>query len=164
MKKTQLIVGLVLLLVSMSFNSHAQEDKFKALFIYKFAEYIEWADGGANTTIGVVGNTAVFDELSNFAASKENINVIKISGTGDVGKCRIIFLPQNQSGQADSYASTIGDKGILLVSDKKELTGKGSDIGFYTEGGKLRFLISEKDIRRKKMTPSGKLLALGKSI
>lgn len=164
MKRNLTIASFMLLFTTISINLNAQEAKFKALFIYKFAEYVEWKDAGKTTTIGVVGESDVFNELSSFAAAKDNISVIKISGTNDATKCNIIFLPESASAKGKDFANAIGDKSILLVSDKKELTGKGSDIGFFTEGGKLRFLISEQDIRRKNMTPSGKLLALGKSI
>ena len=163
MKRKLFFLSALLVLLSSS-TALAQEAKFKALFTFKFAEYVEWSDGNSQTTIGVVGNSPVFDELSTFAAAKPNIDVIKISGAADASKCRIVFLPEGESGKASAIASSIGGQSILLVAEKKDLAGNGADIGFYTEGGKLRFVISEKDIRRKKMTPSGKLLALGKSI
>lgn len=145
-------------------DAFAQESKFKALFIYKFAEYVEWPSGERNVTVGVVGKSDVFTELSKFAASKGNIEVISISGPSDVDKCEIIFVPLSQDSEVKSYKSAIAGKSILLVSENSNFTGKGSDIGFYLESGKLRFLISEKDILAKKMTPSNKLMALGKAI
>ena len=163
MKK--LILGLVLVVATFSTNSsYAQESKFKALFIYKFAEYVEWPSGDKNVTVGVVGKSTVFKELSTFAASKGNMTVINISSPTESSKCDIVFVPKSQDGQVKSYSSSIGSKSILLVSENSALTGKGSDIGFYLESGKLRFLISEKDIRAKKMVPSTKLMALGKVI
>lgn len=165
MKQSKIIFGLVLFLALVISNqSHAQESKFKALFIYKFAEYIEWPSGKRNVTVGMAGKTGVSKELSNFAASKGNMTVLDISGPGDSGKCDIIFLPNSEGSKIADYNSAIAGKSVLVVSENSKLTGKGSDIGFYVEGGKLRFLIDEKSIRNKKMTPSSKLLALGKSI
>ena len=142
----------------------AQESKFKALFIYKFAEYIEWPGGLSKVTVGIAGTSDVFTELSNFAASKDNIEVIKISSPADAGKCQIIFLPKSESSKVGSYDQKIGGTSVLLISDDQSMAGKGADIGFYTEGGKLRFLISEGNIRDKKMIPNSKLLVLGKAI
>ncbi|SMD32363.1 protein of unknown function [Reichenbachiella faecimaris] len=165
MKHNKIVFGLALILgILSSFQSQAQESKFKALFIYKFAEYIEWPSGKKNVTVGVAGKSDVSKELSNFAASKGNMTVLDIAGPGDVNKCDIVFLPKSIDNQVSAYNSAIGGKSVLVVSENSDLTGKGSDIGFYLESGKLRFLISEKSIRDKKMIPSSKLLALGKTI
>lgn len=165
MKHIKIVFGLTLsLLVLSTVSSQAQESKFKALFIYKFAEYIEWPSGQSNVTVGIAGKSDVSKELSNFAASKGNMTVLDISGPSDVSKCDIVFLPSAEGGQISAYNSAIGGKSVLVVSENSDLTGKGSDIGFYLESGKLRFLISEKSIRDKKMIPSSKLLALGKTI
>ncbi|UXX78290.1 YfiR family protein [Reichenbachiella carrageenanivorans] len=165
MKHNKLIIGIVVALTfGLFYPSQAQESKFKALFIYKFAEYIEWPSGNKNVTVGVAGNSDVYQELSNFAATKGNMTVVNINAPADANKCNIVFLPKSQDKQISSYDSTIGGKSILVVSDNSDMVGKGSDIGFYLESGKLRFLISEKSIKNKKMIPSSKLLALGKSI
>lgn len=160
MKRSILITGALLVGLLSSLATNAQESKFKALFIYKFAEYIEWPDGSKDITIGVAGKSDVFDELSTFAASKTNVNVIKISSPSEVSKCKILFLPDSQNASASGYKAAIGSKSILVVSDEKSLVGPGSDIGFFTEGGKLRFQLSESNIKQKKMIPSSKLLAL----
>lgn len=165
MKHSKTIFGLILFFsILMTLQSHAQESKFKALFIYKFAEYIEWPSGKKDITVGIAGKSDVFKELSHFAATKGNMTVLNIAGPTEVSKCDIVFLPSTADGQITDFKSAIGSKSILVVSDNSDFTGKGSDIGFFLESGKLRFLISEKSIREKKMTPSSKLLALGKAI
>jgi hypothetical protein len=160
MKRTFLISSVLLVGLLASISSNAQESKFKALFIYKFAEYIEWPDGSKDVTIGVAGKSDVYDELATFAASKANVTVIKINSPSEVSKCKILFLPDSQNAAAGGYKSAVGSKSILIVSDEKSLVGPGSDIGFFTEGGKLRFQLSESNIKQKKMVPSSKLLAL----
>ena len=159
------VTGLLLLFsFLLSHMGQAQESKFKALFIYKFAEYIEWPTGKQNVTVGMIGKSGVSQELSNFAATKGNMTVLNISGPAEVSKCDIIFLPQSEDGQLDTYNSAINGKSILVVSENSALTGKGSDLGFFLDSGKLRFLIDEKSIRKKNLIPSSKLLALGKPI
>lgn len=165
MKQKKIVLGLILMTsMAWSIQSQAQESKFKALFIYKFAEYIEWPSGKQHITVGIAAKTDVSTELSNFAASKGNMTVLNISGPAEANKCDIVFLPKSVDREASAYSSAIGNKSILVVSENSDLTGKSSDIGFYLESGKLRFLISEKSIRDKKMIPSSKLLALGKAI
>ena len=160
MKRTILITSLLFVGLLSSISTNAQESKFKALFIYKFAEYIEWPGGSKDITIGVAGKTDVYDELSAFAASKSNITVIKIGAPAEVSKCQILFLPESQNAMAGAYKNSVGSKSILIVSDEKSLVGPGSDIGFFTEGGKLRFKLSESNIKQKSMVASSKLLAL----
>ncbi len=142
----------------------AQESKFKALFLYKFAEYIEWPAHSGKIVIGVAGQTDVLDHLSSFAASRGTIEVISLQGPADYNKCNIVYLSGSQDGQVDTYVSNIGKTSILLVAENDGLISKGADIGFFLESGKLRFVISQSSIESKSMVPSTKLLALGKTI
>ncbi|MFY0624755.1 MAG: YfiR family protein [Reichenbachiella sp.] len=154
----------ILFCLWLGYSASAQESKFKALFIYKFAEYIEWPNGSGKIVVGVVGKTDVQKQLSTFAASKENIDVISIAGANDVSKCQIIFVPSSKNKMIPEFADKIGGNSVLLVSGDSEMVHTYADIGFYLESGKLRFLISPKSIEHKKMTPSSKLLSLGKNI
>lgn len=155
---------LVMISVSSTLSVSAQESKFKALFIYKFSEYIEWSSNPSTLVVGIAGQTDVFDQLSVFAKAKDNLEVIKIQGASEASKCNIVFLPRSQDKVLANYASTIGKSSILVVSENEKLATKGADIGFFLEQGKLRFLINQQSIENKGMTPSSKLLALGKSI
>ncbi|MEM9324897.1 MAG: YfiR family protein [Bacteroidota bacterium] len=145
-------------------EAQAQESKFKALFLYKFSEYIEWPNSEQNIVVGVIGKSDVYDELVTFAASRDNLTVIKINGASELDKCNILFVPSGQERIIGEVAPAASQKSVLIVSDTDKQVGSGSDIGFYLEQNKLRFLISKGSIESKKMTPSTKLLALGKVI
>lgn len=157
---------LTLLFFTFLSSSHlkAQENKFKALFIYKFAEYVEWPNTPAKLTVGVIGNTDVFKELSNFAASKGKMDVIKINSASEASKCNMVYIPSSQDNKIGDFKTSISKKSILVVSDNSSLVTRGADIGFFVDAGKLRFKINRKNIESKSMVPSSKLLALGQSI
>lgn len=158
-------ISVVIIALLFTLNAaNAQGSKFKALFIYKFAEYIEWPSQGNEATVGVVGNSDVYEQLKTLAGQKQNLSVIQVENPSDATKCSILYLPLSQKDKTQAYSTAIGNSSVLIVSDEGELTGKGVDIGFYLEGGRLRFFISEEDIKAKKMLPSSKLLALGKAI
>ena len=161
MMKT-ILIGIILM--GHALASSAQEAKFKALFIGKFAEYISWPDGSKNVTIGVVGSTPVYDELVKYAGSKSTLNVIQLKSTGEVSKCKIVFIPETSNASIGGYKDAIGNSSILLVADEESVVGIGSDISFYLEGNKLRFVVSEANIKKKNMSADSKLLALGKTI
>ncbi|PIB34331.1 hypothetical protein BFP72_02285 [Reichenbachiella sp. 5M10] len=164
MKKSLIILGLLLSTVCFSFQSQAQESKFKALFIYKFAEYVQWPSAPSTLTVGIVGNTDVQEKLASFAASKGGMTVISIKSASDAAKCHMLYVPSSEEKNLSLYTSFIDKKSILLVSDNSSKVGRGADIGFFLEDGKLRFKIDKQNIEAKKMIPSSKLLALGESI
>ncbi len=142
----------------------AQEDKFKALFLMKFCDYVQWPGGNGNLVIGVFGSNPVSSELSAFAAQKENIQIMEVESAADVSKCNIVFVPKNKTKSLSEVSSSIGSNSTLLVADTEDILGNGADIGFYLEENKLRFVISKDNIESKNMLPSAKLLSLGKSI
>lgn len=159
MKKSLL---LVIICFGISSQLCAQEDKYKALFISKFAQYIEWPQGNKSITIGIMGGDNIYGFLSTIASSKTNINVIQVSSPRDVSKCQIIFLSDRYSRQIDDFNTEIGSKSILLISNRRNAVGETCDIGFFiTSDGRLKFAISPNEIKRKSMLPSSKLLSLG---
>ena len=163
MKRFNISLLILFCFVSSHFAS-AQESKFKALFLYKFAEYIEWPSNPGKIVVGVAGSTDVADHLSTFAASRGTIEVVPLQGPSGYNKCNIVYVPSALDGQIDQYKSNIANTSVLLVSENMTMVSKGADIGFYLEAGKLRFVINKKSIESKSMIPSSKLLALGKPI
>ena len=156
-----------LLTLSLLLNTllvEGQESKFKALFIYKFIDYIEWPSGSSEVVIGVVGSTDVLDELKNFTASKSGITVKEVKSGGDLGSAKVLYIPNLSGSSAREIVSIVGEKPILIITDQRETVGNTSDIGFFLSDGKLRFVISKSKIEKKNMLPSSKLLSLGETI
>lgn len=141
-----------------------QEAKFKALFLVKFTQYIEWPQGNSNLTIGILGNPTVMEELQKFSAQMGNIEVIDVKSTADASKCNMLFFASGKAKNVQEYVAALGSSSVLIVSDNSDQVGKGADIGFFLEESKLRFLISKGTIESKEMVPSSKLLTLGKAI
>ncbi|CAE7410429.1 unnamed protein product [Symbiodinium microadriaticum] len=141
-----------------------EEAKFKALFLMKFCEYIEWPGGNGNLVIGVMDSDDVGNELLTFASQKDNIQVKRISSANEAAQCNIVFVSGSAKKNLGSIAQRIGSNSTLLVADDEKKMDEGADIGFFLEDNKLRFVISKSNIESKKMLPSSKLLALGKAI
>ncbi|MBU2884185.1 YfiR family protein [Gilvimarinus agarilyticus] len=164
MKKTFIITALLISTLVINYSAQAQESKFKALFIYKFSEYVQWSTTPSPMTVGIVGTSDVKDKLESFAASKGNMQVISINSASDAAKCQMLYVPESEEKNLSLYTSFINKKSILLISDNSSKVGRGADIGFFLEAGKLRFKIDKNNIESKNMVPSSKLLALGQSI
>ncbi|NQZ79300.1 MAG: YfiR family protein [Ekhidna sp.] len=150
------------LIVGLS-SANAQQEKFKALFIYKFTENVKWTNS-ETVTVGILGESSVHDELINFTKSKSSVNVKKINSTSEIGSCNLIYLAPSKEKDLASIAAAVGGKSILVVSDSDGLVGKGSDIGFFLENNRLKFLIDKDGIEKKKMIVNAKLVQLGKAL
>jgi hypothetical protein len=78
--------------------SEAQDEKFQAIFLYKFIENINWPDARKNLVVGIVGQTYVQDELEKILQSRNNstISVKKIT-SAEEATCDITLLPKKQN-------------------------------------------------------------------
>jgi hypothetical protein len=150
---------LFMLLFTIWYPKSYQEEKFKAMFITKFIEYIEWPASSQNT-VGVYASSTVQSELQALAPSK-GFQVVQVKKAEDLVSIKVLFVPNVNESKAKELLEAVGDSPILVVSDQKDAAGKTADIGFYVSDGKLRFVISKSRIEKKKMLPSSKLLALG---
>ena len=78
MRKSTLFI---IVLVAFCVSAKAQDEKFKALFMYNFTKYIEWPQTkqSGDFVIGVMGNSAIVSELNAIASKKtvgaQNIKV-----------------------------------------------------------------------------------------
>lgn len=160
MKKKNLMVGMILFIMAQ--NSYAQDiDKFQALFITKFVEYVKWPSS-EKIVIGVYGNDNVFGELSKMLAAKnKNLSVKNIASTEDARSCQAVFLASKKDKDFDALQSAISGKSVLLITESESYAKKGAGISFYSEGQKMRFKINPKIIEANNLMVSSNLLAIG---
>ena len=164
MKKLRYIF--IIVFVFQFFASNAQNEKFKALFIYNFAKNIAWQGeySEGDFIIGVYGFSEIVNELENIAQKKKTNNqkiVIKRFKTiEEAEKCNILFIPRNKSNKIEEINTFFGNKQTLVISDKEGL--KGADINFVDTEFNLEFEIYPEQIRNKQMKVSQVLIDLSK--
>ena len=73
--------------------------KFKAIFIYKFVEYIEFPQGKTKLKMGIMGDSEIKAEMESIMEAKKNLNieVSQIKDHNEISSYDIIFIPDNQS-------------------------------------------------------------------
>lgn len=142
---------------------HQDLSKYHALFIGKFIEYIDWPDQG-NLTIGVVGNSRVMIELQNTIEKRGKARIKKIAGVNDITDCDILFIPASQSKLFSTLNQASNGKAVLIVTEEESLASQGAAISFYTEEGKLKFIINKSAVESRKLKISSRLLGLAKVI
>ncbi len=159
-RKSWGVVILFTLLLSVSYGQSVE--KFHALFISKFVDYINWPSSAKNQVIGVYGNKAVYMELKTmFERKSSGYSAIEINSAQDVSKCDVIYLASSKDGSFNSILSEIGSKSILLITESDKYAKMGADISFFEKNSKLGFNISPNSLKTKNLKVSSSLLSLG---
>lgn len=160
-----LFAAVVLMVCSVAAN--AQIAQFQALYIYNFAKNIGWPseDAQKELVITVIGDNDLAAELNKLAATKaigSRKVTIKESATAQgLQKSDIIYLGESKSSMISNLVSAQEGNKNLIVCGKKGLCGQGAGISFMSEGGKLKFEISNKNISKRGLVVSQKLVQLG---
>lgn len=147
--------------------SMAQDDKFKALFVYKFTKYVEWpaAKQSGDFVIGVLGETPIISELKSFTAKKtvgaQPIRVEKLLSVDDYAKCNILVVTTKASSQISEVVEAVKGKGVLVVTDKQGMASDYSGINFIKVDGQQNFEISKAHLADQGVKISKNLLTLG---
>lgn len=146
---------------------NAQEDKFKALFIFNFTKYIEWSGDYKNGdfVIAVLGNSDVFGSLQSISQTKrvgsQPIKVVKINNISEATKCNMIYITPSKSGQLTSITEKFANTNTLIVADDPNACTKGACINLVLVEGKQKFEISKANIQKQNLKVSTSLLNLG---
>jgi hypothetical protein len=148
--------------------SYAQEDKFKAIFIYNFTKYIEWpVNTGSEFIIAIVGKSPIEQELKNIASKmkvgNKIITIKTFSSITEITTAHIIYLSDRTNNLSEAVIQAKELKG-LLVCNSPNSCKQGAGINFIVKNGNLGFEISEKNIKTNGLQVNSSLVALGTSI
>ena len=163
-------ISLLLLGLLLCIGAKAQDEKFKALFMYNFTKYIEYpaSKQAGSFVIAVVGDSPIIGELQTIAEKKtvgpQKIEVKKISASDDVTKCHIVFVPEGQSASAADIAGKIVGKGVVLITDKPGLGKTTSGINYVSSGGKQSFEVNQNRLKEHGVNVASALITLGKAV
>ncbi len=147
--KLLLFVLVVLLVVTSAFKTNSSQARYHAVFIYNFTKYIEWpaSNGASDFTITVVKDQALYDALSNMAASKQvngrHIQVNQVSDASKVEASEIVILGGDAHFQFNTLQKQVGGQSTLVITSKEGYAEKGAMINFVLRGGKVKFEMNE---------------------
>ncbi|ALO15422.1 hypothetical protein L21SP5_01780 [Salinivirga cyanobacteriivorans] len=158
---------LLLLLVLSITDLKAQNEKFKALFMYNFTKYIEWPGDkqSGDFVIGILGNSPMKKELEVIATKKkvgsQPIKVKVFNSINDIGSCHILFIPSGKSSSLDEVKARVGGKGVLIITDRPGFGRKGSGINYVLKGGHQDFEINKSTMDEQRLKVNSALYSLG---
>ena len=131
----------------------SQDNNYRvhAVFLYNFTKYVQWPteSQSGDFVIGVVGNSAIYDELMRITAGKttgsQKIVVTKFKSADAIVNCHMLFIPADQN--FEKVQAKVAGKPVLLISEKPGLAQKGSNINFVIKDNKWRFELNENATR-----------------
>jgi hypothetical protein len=166
MKKSFFLILVALFLQFTKTN--AQDDKFKALFIYNFTKMIEWPANkkAGDFVIAVMGNPTIASELAglNKKVVNQPIVVKEISDAGSIGDCHILFIGSADTGKLGAAISAIGDKPTLIITDSPGGCKKGSGINFIKSDSGIDYEYNLGNINPHNLSVSLDFKSLGKGV
>ncbi len=149
--------------------TNAQNERFKALFLYNFTKYIEWPKEfrKGDFVIGILGSSKVTERLETIAkrktAGSQKIIVTEYSSLEEIKNCHILYLAPSKSREFYKVLKKF-ESNTLIVTDKVGLGKKGAGINYILDDGNLVFEISKKNINKRGLKVLQALIGLGKEI
>ncbi len=163
LKRIILLVGIFFFLFILESSAQISTRKLEAIYMYNFTKYINWQDKDGSFVIGVLGERAIANELSeNLKGKLVNNNPIEIKNisiVAEVGQCHILYLPKSKSRDLENVISTINNGNVLIVSED-DLASEGATVSFFIDGSKLRFKINQDALNKAGLQASSSLLSL----
>lgn len=158
-----LVVSLCLLGSTSSIK--AQDERFKAIFIYNFTKYINWPPSQGDFIINVLGNDGIISEIGEIAKKKtvgsSKIEIVRILSPKEIRKCHILFIASSKIDFLADVIQIAKKDNILVITEKANACKGGSCINFLNKDGKLIFEISRANIETYGLQVSIDLLKMG---
>jgi len=145
---------------------HAQNERFKALFIYNFTKHILWPDeyNNGNFVIGVIGSSPIVNELNLIASHKkmngQPILVERYSSPKQIRHCHILYIPHYNSSRLEAVVSATKNDPMVIVTDDYSQGLGIAGINFIVKDGFLDFEISRENLLKRGLKVNPKLFSL----
>lgn len=168
------IIGLVVALLLCHGTGWGQESqpeyKFKAAYLYHFAQFVEWpaaafAAPNSPLVIAVLGQSPFGDELEQ-AFRDKNINghpllVRAIHSPAEaLTNCHVLFISSSEKKRLPEILSSLRGASVLTVGETETFTETGGMIKFVSVEKKIKFQINDEAAKSAGLTVRAKLLNL----
>ena len=167
MRKSHLMgLGLFLILMLPS-RLLAQDEMFKALFMYNFSKEIGWPESynKGDFVIGILGSNPITSELEKIAQKKkvgqQNIRIVEFSKVDNITKCHFLYIPDNKSNEFDAVRQKLEGQPTVILTDKQGYAKKGAGINYVKIDGKQKFEINTKTLAGSGLNYTTFLTSLG---
>jgi YfiR/HmsC-like len=158
----RLLVVTIFLFALTPKSAHAQEDKFKAIFVYKFLQTIQWPAGKPmdKYLIGVVGSGAMKSELTALATVKKVQSkdiVVETYNPVRATQYHIVYETKDASQETEKLSQEAVKNSSVLITESPGLSSSGSFLNMIVSGGKIKFEMSRQRFADAKVKTSKEL-------
>lgn len=153
-------------------TAEAPEYQLKAVFLFNFAQFVEWprpaTPDSAPLVIGILGDDP-FGRVLDATVRGEHLGtrpfaVRRFARVEDIGACDILFISQSEGNRVENILTGLGNRPILTVSDISGFANRGGMINFVTDKHRIRLKINVEAARAARLTISSKLLRLAEIV
>lgn len=151
-------------------ENEPDEHLIKALFVYNFTKHVEWPQGKNNGifTIGVVGNSPVYDRLNVFLKDRkikdQSVELIKIQNKEQIELCDILYITRGENNYLAEMDAKYNSKGVLVVTEDVTMRQKSSCINIIQKDDRLKFELNDRALRKEGLKISQQLYELAEKI
>ncbi len=160
----------MLLLIFFVFNglvgTQAQVDRYKALFMYKFIQGMEWPAGKVSSSykVGVLGDYAVFSQLKTMtndrAVKGKPIEVTQYTPGTSISNFTMLYVAHSKRNLFEELQKQAVSGSTVLITETPGLAQKGSFINFKLDAGKLKFEMNRSSFGEANVRVNGALESL----
>ena len=148
-------------------TSGFQEGAVKAVFLFNFAQFVEWPPEAfpsptSPMVIGVLGDDPfgpLLDEAVNREVVKHHELVVqRFRRVEEIRTCHILFISRSEVKSLEGILAKLNGRAILTVGDSDEFAVRGGMIRFLTADNRVRMRINLKAAKAAGLTVSSNLL------
>lgn len=153
--------------------SQIPEYHLEAVFLFNFAQFVEWPPGAfpeakGPLVIGILGDDPFGDYIDETVRGERvedrPIVVRRFKSIEDVKTCHILYISRSEGGRVEQILARLSERPVLTVSDVDRFNRLGGMIRFVTEGNRVRLRINNNAARSAGLTISSNLLRLSEIV
>lgn len=151
-------------------QSRVEEYQLKAVFLFRFAQFVEWPTNSANgpLTFCVVGGDPFHGDLEKAIQGKSvsgrDVRVRYPKQVREAKECHVTFIQADENTLLRELLSMIGDMPVLTIGESDDFLQQGGIIRFCMEDSKVRFEINQAAAQKAHLNISSRLLLLAKNV
>jgi hypothetical protein len=151
-------------------GQRASEYQVKALFLFNFAQFVDWQPAAAQTPllIGILGDdpfgTFLDETVRGERVGVRPIEIRRYRQRADIDTCDILFISRSENERIADILPTLRNRPILTVSDAEDFAKRGGMIQFVNDKNRIRLRINLDAAQAANVVISSKLLRLAEIV
>jgi hypothetical protein len=166
------VTGLIAALLLVQ-SQRASEYQVKAVFLFNFAQFVEWQpvtaqDARTPLLIGILGDDPFGPFLDETVRGERlgarPFEIRRYRALTDIENCDILFISRSEIERVGQILATLQNRPILTVSDAEDFAKRGGMIQFVNDKNRIRLRVNLEAAQAANVTISSKLLRVAEIV